>query len=57
VKSLSEFFEVSTEHAHRQCELLSAQTKELTALSRKVMLETAQPLQTGAAKAFRGPLA
>lgn len=57
VKSLSEFFEVSTEHAHRQFELLSAQTKELTALSQKVMLETAQPFQTGAAKAFRGPLA
>jgi phasin len=57
VKSPSEFLEVSTEHARKQFEVLSEQTKELTALSQKVMLATAEPLKAGAAKAFRGPLA
>jgi phasin len=55
VKSPSEFLEVSTEHARKQFEVLSEQTKELTALSQKVMLETAEPLKA-AAKGFRGPL-
>jgi phasin len=57
VKSPSEFLEVSTEHARKRFELLSEQTKELTALSQKVMLETTEPLKSGAAKTFRGPLA
>jgi phasin len=57
VKSPSEFLEVSTEHARKRFEILSEQTKELTALSQKVMLETTEPLKSGAAKAFRGPLA
>jgi phasin len=57
VKSPSEFLEVSTEHARKRFEVLSEQTKELTALSQKVMLETTEPLKSGAAKAFRGPLA
>jgi phasin len=57
VKSPSEFLEVSTEHARKRFEILSEQTKELTALSQKMMLETTEPLKSGAAKAFRGPLA
>jgi phasin len=57
VKSPSEFLEVSTEHARKRFEVLSEQTKELTALSQKMMLETTEPLKSGAAKAFRGPLA
>jgi phasin len=52
VKSPSEFIEVSTEQARKQFEVLSEQTKELTALNQKVMLETAEPLKAGAAKAF-----
>ena len=56
VKSPTEFFKVSAEQARKHFEVLSAQTKEFTALSQKVMLETAEPLKTGAAKAFRGPL-
>jgi phasin len=52
VKSPSEFIQVSTEQARKQFEVLSEQTKELTALSQKVMLETAEPLKAGAAKAF-----
>ena len=54
VKSPSEFIQLSTEQARKQFEVLSAQTKELTALSQKVMLETAEPLKAGAAKAFSG---
>src|SRR5258708_605586 len=56
VKSPSEFLELSTEHMRRQVEVLSEQAKELTALSQKVMLESAEPLKAGAAKVFRGPL-
>jgi len=52
VKSPSEFIELSTEQARKQFEVLSAQAKELTALNQKVMLETAEPLKAGAAKAF-----
>ncbi len=55
VKSPSEFIQLSTEHARKQFDVLSAQSKELTALSQKVMLETAEPLKAGAAKAFGGP--
>jgi phasin len=54
VKSPSEFIKLSTEQARKQFEVLSEQTKELTALSQKVMLETAEPLKAGAAKAFAG---
>jgi len=54
VKSPSEFVQLSTEQARKQFEVLSAQTKELTALSQKVMLETAEPLKAGAAKMFAG---
>jgi phasin len=52
VKSPSELLEVSTAHARKQIEVLSTQAKELTALSQKVMLETAEPLKVGTAKAF-----
>ena len=54
VKSPTEFFKVSAEQARKQFEVLAAQTKELTALSQKVMLETAEPLKAGAAKMFAG---
>ena len=54
VKSPTEFFKVSTEQARKQFEVLSAQTKEFTALSQKVMQETAEPFKAGAAKAFAG---
>ena len=42
----------SDHHARKQFEILSEQTKELTALSQKMMLETAEPLKAGAVKAF-----
>ena len=52
VKSPSEFIRLSTEQARKQFEVLSEQTKELTALGQKVMRETTEPLKAGAAKAF-----
>ncbi len=55
VKSPAEFIQLSTEQARKQFDVLSAQSKELTALSQKVMLETAEPLKIGAAKVFGGP--
>ena len=52
VKSPSEFVELSTEHARKQFESLTEQTKELTALAQQVTLATAEPLKTGITKAF-----
>jgi phasin len=52
VNSPSAFVEISTEHARKQFESLTEQTKQLAALAQKVTLATAEPLKTGAAKAF-----
>ena len=57
VKSPPEFLAVSSAHARKQFAVLSEQAKEFSALSQKVMAQTAEPLTTGAAKAFRVPLA
>lgn len=57
VKSPSEFVKLASEHARKQFEVLSAQTKELTALSQKVMTDAAEPLKAAATKASRGHLA
>jgi hypothetical protein len=51
VKSPSEFIELSTEHARKQFESLTEQTKELTALAQQVTLATVEPLKTGITKA------
>lgn len=51
VKSLQEFVELSTAHARKQFEAMTAQTKELTALAQKVATEIAEPLKTGVTKA------
>jgi phasin len=53
-KSPSEFIEISAEHARKQFEVLTGQSKEFAALSQKVMLEAAEPLKDGAAKMFQG---
>jgi phasin len=52
VKSPSEFLELSTEHARKQVEKLTEQTKQLAALAQKVSLATAEPLKTGVAETF-----
>jgi hypothetical protein len=41
VKSPSEFIELSTAHARKQFEAMTAQTKELTELAQKVTTEIA----------------
>ena len=52
VKSPSDFMELSTEHSREQFKTLTEQTRELAALAQKVTLATAEPLKTGASKAF-----
>jgi phasin len=52
-KSLSEVVELSTSHARKQFETLTAQSKELTSLAQKVAAETAEPLKAGVTSAFR----
>ena len=52
VKSPSEFVGLSSEHARKQFELLTKQTKQLAALAQKATLATAEPLKTSVAKAF-----
>ena len=51
-KSLSEVIELSSAHARKQFEVLTEQSKELTALVQKVATETAEPIKTGMNKAF-----
>jgi phasin len=46
VKSPSEFLELSTEHARKQFEVLTEQTKELVALVQNVATEAAEPLKS-----------
>jgi phasin len=52
VKSPSEFFELSTNHSRKQFETLTEQAKELATLAQKVTLATAEPIKSGATKAF-----
>jgi phasin len=53
VKSLSEAVEMSTAHARKQFEALTAQSKDLAALAQKVATETAEPVKEGVSKAFK----
>lgn len=52
VKSLSEAVEVSSSHARKQFEAVTAQSKELTALVQKVATQTAEPIKSGVNSAF-----
>jgi phasin len=52
VKSVPEFFELSTTHARKHFETMTAQTKELAALAQKMTTDIAEPLKTGVTKAF-----
>jgi hypothetical protein len=51
-KTLSEVIELSSAHARKQFEALTAQSKELGALAQKVATETAEPIKSGMNKAF-----
>jgi phasin len=53
VKSPSEVVELSSVHARKTFETLSAQGKELATLAQKVSTETAEPIKTGFNKALR----
>ena len=53
VKSPSEMLELWTTHARKQFETLTEQTKELAMLGQRVATETAEPLASGATKAFQ----
>jgi phasin len=57
VKSPAEFMELSTAHARKQCEAMTAQTKELAGLAQKATAEIAEPLRAGATKAFNDKVA
>lgn len=52
VKSFSEVVELSTAHARKQFEALTAQTKDLAALAQKVATDTAEPIKGSVTKAF-----
>jgi phasin len=53
VKSPSEAVELSSAHARRSFEQLSAQSKELASLAQKVSNDTVEPIKTGFNKALR----
>jgi hypothetical protein len=44
--------ELSTAHARKQFEALTAQTKDLAALAQKVATDTAEPIKGSVTKAF-----
>jgi phasin len=52
-KSLSDIVELSTAHARKQFEAMTAQTKELATLAQKVATETAEPIKAGVGNAFK----
>ena len=52
VKSPSEFIELSTAHLRKQYDIVSAQNKDLCALSQKVATEAAEPIKPHVSKAF-----
>jgi phasin len=52
-KSFSELVELSTAHARKQFETLTAQTKELATLAQKVATETAEPIKESVTKTFK----
>lgn len=53
VKSLSEAVELSTAHARKQFDAVTAQTKEFTALAQKVATDTAEPIKESVTSAFK----
>jgi phasin len=52
LKSPSDFIELATEHARKQFESLTEQTRELATLGQKVALTTTEPLKTSITKSF-----
>lgn len=52
-KSLSEAVEISTTHLREQFDVLSAQTKEMSALAQRVASDAAEPMQTSLNKTLK----
>jgi hypothetical protein len=53
VRSMPELFELTMNHHRRQFELATAQVKELSALTQKVVSETSEPIRSGMTEPFR----
>jgi phasin len=53
VKSPTEFVELWTDHARKQVETLTEQSKQLAALAQKATRASAEPLKTGVANPFK----
>ncbi len=53
IKSMAQMVELSTAHARKQFETVTAQAKELSALAQKVATESAEPIKDGVAGAFK----
>ena len=52
-KSLPELFELVAAHQRKQLEVFAAQMKELSALTQKVVTETAEPIRSGMTEPFK----
>jgi hypothetical protein len=52
-KSLHELFELTLSHQRRQFDLATAQLKELSVLTQKVVSETAEPIRSGMTEPFK----
>jgi phasin len=52
-KSVSEMIELTTAHARKQFETVTAQSKDLTALAQKVATESFEPIKSGMTTAFK----
>ena len=53
VKSLPELFELTLNHQRKQLEIAATQFKELSALTQKVVNETAEPIRSGLTEPFK----
>ena len=52
-KAPSDIMELWTKHARKQFEMLTEQTKELTALGQKTAAESAEPIARSVSQAFK----
>jgi phasin len=52
-KSLSEFVSLQGEHVRKQADAITAQAKEMAALSEKIAADTAEPIKSQVAKALK----
>lgn len=53
IKSFSDFITLSTEYSRKQIEVLTAQTKEFTALGQKFVTDTVAPAKNGFEKVLK----